>query len=278
VGALAAGTLIAVVDLSTCYLAVGLAYALAAGLVLGLRVPRAIAPPGGGYPPFRQSLGAAARLVLDVPAVRTLLLAGTACEAFAFSFNTAVPVVARDVLGAGAEGLGILNAAVALGGTLAVGLLSLLPGRLAREPMLGSVFVVFGASLLTVAGARDLVLASAVLAVAGGCAAAFDVLEQSLIQLAVPEDQRGRAVGVWLLGLGSAPVGHLEMGALAAAFGAPTGLLVNGLLVLASAATLLARAPAYRLRLARRSGTGRSGPSGESAWTRNADPWRSRPG
>jgi predicted MFS family arabinose efflux permease len=244
-GALAAGTLIAVIDLAACYLVAAAAYACAAGLALGIRAPRA-SHTSASHPPFGQALHAAARLVVDVPAVRTLLLAGVAAEVFAFSFTTAVPVVARDVLDAGAEGLGFLNAAVALGGTLSVLALSVVPPRVPREPLLGGVFLVFGVSLVAVATTRDLAVASASLAVTGGCAAAFDLLEQSLLQLAVPEHQRGRAVGVWLLGLGSAPLGHLEMGALASALGAPIGLRINGLLVLAGAATLLVRAPAYR--------------------------------
>ncbi len=59
------------------------------------------------------------------------------------------------------------------------------------------------------------------------------------------------AVGIWVLGpCGSAPAGHLEMGALAAAIGAPGGLLINGSLTLLSAAWLLVRAPDYRWRAA----------------------------
>jgi hypothetical protein len=71
-------------------------------------------------------------------------------------------------------------------------------------------------------------------------------LQQTRIQLAVPDAQRGRAVGVWVLGLGSAPVGHLEMGLLVAALGAPSALLINGALTVSAAATLLVRVPAYR--------------------------------
>jgi predicted MFS family arabinose efflux permease len=244
VGALLAGTVITSVDLASCYLLVAGACLLGAGMALGIRAPRAALHTS--QPPFRQALRAAARLVVDVPAVRTLFIVGITCEVLGFSFMTAVPVVARDVLDAGAEGLGVLNAAVALGGAVSVLLLSLLPGRIAREPVLGGVFGLFGASLVAVATTKDLALASAGLAVTGGCAAAFDALEQTLIQLAVPGDQRGRAVGVWLLGLGSAPIGHVEMGALVTALGAPAGLLINGALVLGSAALLLARAPAYR--------------------------------
>ena len=244
IGALVAGAVITSIDLASCYVLVGCACLLAAGLARGIRAPRASTPIR--HPRFTQALQAAGRLVVDLPAVRTLFIAGITCEVLGFSFMTAVPVVARDVLDAGAEGLGVLNAAVALGGTASVLLLSVLPGRIAREPVLGGVFGLFGASLLALATTRDLALASAALAVTGGCAAAFDALEQTLIQLAVPGDQRGRAVGVWLLGLGSAPVGHLEMGALVTVLGAPAGLLINGALVLASAGLLLARAPAYR--------------------------------
>ena len=144
---------------------------------------------------------------------------------------------------------------MAIGGTTAVLLLSLIPSRVRREPLLGAAFVVYGLSLLGVSSARNLATAAAILVVTGLCAGAFDVLQQTLIQLAVPEEQRGRAVGIWVLGLGSAPVGNLEMGTLIAAFGAPTALLINGCLTLASAAVLLVRAPQYRLALRTRGET-----------------------
>jgi hypothetical protein len=87
---------------------------------------------------------------------------------------------------------------------------------------------------------------AAVLVVVGCCAGAFDVLQQTLLQLAVPDAQRGRAVGLWVLGLGSAPLGHLEMGLLVATLAAPRALLINGAITVAAAAALLAYAPAYR--------------------------------
>jgi MFS family permease len=91
-------------------------------------------------------------------------------------------------------------------------------------------------------------VAAALMLFVGFCAATFDVLQQTLIQLAVPDEQRGRAVGVWILGIGSAPVGHLEMGFLAGTLGVATALLINGALTVASAVTLLVAAPEYRWR------------------------------
>jgi MFS family permease len=244
-GALGAGALIPLIGVARCYLVVAVAYGLMAVLVAALRMPQErrilLAPP-----PFSRAFGDAVRLLVDVPVIRTLMVAGVACEVFAFSHMSALPLFAQDVLAAGAEGLGTLNAAVAVGGAIAVALLALLPEGGRRQPLLGAIFLVYGLSLLGLAATRELVLAAAVLVVTGFCAGAFDVLQQTLLQMAVPNEQRGRAVGMWVLGLGSAPVGHLEMGTLIAALGAPSALLINGAVTVAAAATLLARAPGYR--------------------------------
>jgi hypothetical protein len=67
----------------------------------------------------------------------------------------------------------------------------------------------------------------AVLAVSA-FASASDVLTQSMMQLSVPDRLRGRAMGAWVFAIGSAPLGHLEMGALAAGVGVGTALGING--------------------------------------------------
>jgi MFS family permease len=181
-----------------------------------------------------------------VPVVRLLVVVGLICEICAFSHMSALPLFAQDVLATGPAGLGTLNAALSVGGAIAVALLSLVPERIPRQPLLAGIFLLYGLSIMGLAATNSLLVASAVLLVIGFCAAAFDVLQQTLIQLAVPAGQRGRAVGVWVLSIGSAPVGHLEMGMLIAALGVPIALLINGAVTLAAAALLLARAPEYR--------------------------------
>lgn len=247
-GAFGAGALIPTIGIAHCYLVIAASYGVGALLIVALQVPqsRRVAIV---HPPFTSALRDAVRLIVGVPAVRTLTISGIACEIFAFSYGSALPVVARDVLMAGPEGLGTLNAAVSIGGTIALVLLSLAAGRVRREPVLGTIFVVYGVSLIALAMTRDLAVAAAVLVVTGICAGGFDVLQQTLIQLAVPEEQRGRAVGIWVLGVGSAPVGYLEMGALIATLGAPAALTINGALTIVSAVTLVARSPGYRWNL-----------------------------
>ncbi|HEU5424536.1 MAG TPA: MFS transporter, partial [Nitrolancea sp.] len=244
-GALGGGLLIPLLGLGNCYLVIAFGYGLTALLSATLPAPRRVQTTIA-HAPFSHALRDAARLIVHLPAVRTLTISGVACEIFAFSYSSALPIFTTDVLAIGAAGLGLLNAAASLGGTLGLLLLSLVVGRLRREPLLAAVFLGYGASLVLLGMVRELWLAVAVLVLTGLCAAAFDMLQQTLLQLAVPEEQRGRAVGIWVLGVGSAPVGNLEMGTLAGLLGAPGGLLVNGALTIVSAALLLARAPHYR--------------------------------
>ena len=247
-GAIGAGALIPLIGIGHSYFAIAAVYGIGGLLITPMRMPRGVRVTVA-HPPFLHALRDAGRLIIDLPAVRILMFSGIAGEIFAFSFGSALPVLSKDVLRAGPEGLGTLNGASSIGSAVALMLLLALGDRLRREPLLATIFVVYGASLAALAITRNLWLAAAVLVVTGICAGAFDLLQQTLIQLAVPDEQRGRAVGIWVLGLGSAPVGNLEMGALIGAMGAPSALAINGALAIASATMLLVRAPHYRWKL-----------------------------
>ena len=64
------------------------------------------------------------------------------------------------------------------------------------------------------------------------CASGVDTLYKTLMQSNVPNEQRGRAMGSWVVSIGVAPVGHLSLGAIAGVLGAPGALLINGSLLL----------------------------------------------
>ena len=55
-----------------------------------------------------------------------------------------------------------------------------------------------------------------------------DTLYKVLMQENVTNEQRGRAMGSWVLSIGTAPIGHLNVGWMAGVLGAPGALLVNG--------------------------------------------------
>ena len=48
------------------------------------------------------------------------------------------------------------------------------------------------------------------------------------MQISVANRLRGRAMGAWVFAVGFAPVGHLQMGALAVTLGIGNALAVNG--------------------------------------------------
>lgn len=92
---------------------------------------------------------------------------------------------------------------------------------------IGVIFA-FGASLMLLSADSPLIVTLVIISIVACAAAASDILTQSMMQLSVPNALRGRAMGVWVLAIGFAPLGHLEMGTLAELLGPGTALLVNG--------------------------------------------------
>ncbi|MEE8287170.1 MAG: MFS transporter [Gammaproteobacteria bacterium] len=172
-----------------------------------------------------------------------LIVVTAAVEVLGFSFSTILPEVATERLGLGAEGLGIMHAIRAAGG-FAAGIALAAGAQRLRRRGLACLLVIycFGFGLIALAVAPNLpTILAAVLAIAA-LAAASDVLTQSMMQLSVPDRLRGRAMGAWVFAIGAAPLGHLEMGALAASVGVGTALGINGtgLILIAILITMLA--------------------------------------
>jgi hypothetical protein len=157
-----------------------------------------------------------------------LIVVTAAVEVLGFSFATILPELATERLGVGAEGLGIMHAFRAAGGFVA-GIT--LAGALGfRRRGLAYLFVIyaFGAGLIALAAAPGYVTILLAVLMVAALASASDILTQSMMQLSVPDRLRGRAMGAWVFAIGSAPLGHLEMGALAATVGVSSALTING--------------------------------------------------
>jgi hypothetical protein len=92
--------------------------------------------------------------------------------------------------------------------------------------------VTFGVSLIALGAAPYLlgiVGVLVVLTVVNAAGALADLLAQSLLQLSVPHDLRGRAGGAWVVAIGLAPLGQFQIGALASLFGVSLALGTSGL-------------------------------------------------
>ena len=158
----------------------------------------------------------------------TLMLLTGAIEIFGFSHQTLLPVFAKEVLGVDATGLGVMTAVRQVGGVVGVMLLAGL-GDFRRKGLLqlGIAFA-FGVGLMGFGVASHLLVFLALLTFVNACAMSVDTLNKTLMQACVPNEQRGRAMGSWVLSIGTGPIGHLGVGALGGWLGAPQALLVNG--------------------------------------------------
>ncbi len=157
-----------------------------------------------------------------------LLLLTCASEIFGFSHQTLLPLYASAVLGTGAVSLGWLTAVRRLGSTVALVFLASLGESTRKGPLLFWGIVGFGASLMAMFLIKNLYLALVAGLVTSSMAFLVDTLHKTLMQENVSNEERGRAMGFWVLGLGTGPIGHLSVGAIGGALGAPAAFLIIG--------------------------------------------------
>jgi hypothetical protein len=109
--------------------------------------------------------------------------------------NVLTVLLAVDVLDAGESGTGFLQAATGVGGVVAgVAGGALLARRLRVPLVIGGLVGAIGLAWLAFSG--SLVLAMVGIAVAVGGLLLLDVVNTTLIQRIIPDEQRGRAMGV----------------------------------------------------------------------------------
>ena len=151
-----------------------------------------------------------------------------------FNFTVYVPLLARTVLGLGAEGFGFLMASLGLGavaGALTVGM------RGSREPGLAQMFVsamIAFASLLGLAATRHVWMAVPLLFVTGYFGIMLMASCNTSMQLRAPDALRGRVMSLytWVSG-GIFPIGAFIVGAISQRWGVSAAFLWNGILGLA---------------------------------------------
>ena len=166
------------------------------------------------------------------PTLRTLVGLYAAQTLVAGALNVLVVVTAFELLDLQAAGVGLLYAAIGVGGLVGgfVALLLAGGGRLARDFAIG--LALFGLPLALVGGVPATALAVVALGVLGIGNSIVDVNALTIMQRAVPDAVLGRALGALdgLL-LGALGVGALLAPVLIAAIGAEASLVVVGLVL-----------------------------------------------
>ena len=175
-----------------------------------------------------------------------LILTTAAADLLGFSHHALLPVLAKDVLHVGPSGLGVLTAFRFFGGTLGVLVTAALGEVRRRGLLLLAILVMFGVGEILLSGAGSMWSALVFITFINLLASVTDILHQSLLQQNVPNEQRGRAMGSWLVGTGVGPLGHLQMGFLAGATGSRFALLANGAAMLVFSVFMFVASPRLR--------------------------------
>jgi MFS family permease len=207
--------------------------ALLAIVTIRSRIPRAV---GSG--------AVLARIAEGLAVVRTdrrligVLVVTVIYNIFGWPFTGMIPVIGRDRLYLGPEGVGLLATMDGIGafaGAL-VAALWLTPRWYGRA-YLGGV-VCYLIMVVIFALAQSPVLAGAALLLTGLGGAGFATMQATLVYLASPPEMRSRILGVLTVCIGTGPIGFLWLGWLADRIGAHNATAVTGCLgLLALAAT-----------------------------------------
>ena len=140
-----------------------------------------------------------------------------------------LPIYARDILKAGPLGLGILRAAPAVGALLMTAYLARHTIKRRVGMRMFQAVIVFGVATVVFALSHWMWLSVLALAILGAADTISVVIRLSLVQLATPDEMRGRVGAVNFLFINASnQLGQFESGITAALFGAMPAAVLGG--------------------------------------------------
>lgn len=165
------------------------------------------------------------------PAILSILIVVGVIGMFGYNFSVTLPLLADFVLNTTASGFGTLTAFLGIGSLIAA-IATAYAKQVSMRRLLwgaGGFSILFGMVALSQVYALSLGL----LAVMGFCGIIFATTSNTLLQLLVPDDLRGRLMSVHvLLFMGSTPLGGFLIGVFSDVFGVSVALFICALFCL----------------------------------------------
>jgi MFS family permease len=230
IGPSVAGVLIAVLGVPLCFLLNGLGkLATIAGLSLMRNLPRLQAP---GDQPIWSRIVEGAVYAKSNPLVGMMLLLVAVFSLFAMNRLTLVPLFADQVLNVGPAGFGLLMGCVGAGALIGAVSLALFARRAngQRQFYAGMAWT---ACLVLFSLSRVVWFSAALLVVAGFCQMWFLNTANARVQMATPDNLRGRVMAIYAQAvMGVSPIGSSQAGALASipSLGAPWAMAIGAII------------------------------------------------
>jgi MFS family permease len=223
IGPAIAGFLMAKVGIALCFFIDGASFlAVLTGLFMMRLPPHVPSAARGG--PLAQSLEGF-RYVWNHVRVRTIFALFAVVGIFGWSYSVLMPAFARDVLHLDEQGYGFLLGASGVGALIGAFTTATFGTAVSpRKLAFGGVWL-FSSMLLIFSFNRNLIIAMLCLAGSGFGMMLFFSTSNTTVQTIVPDEMRGRVMGIWALIFGGMiPFGSLEAGALAHYVGTPATL------------------------------------------------------
>jgi len=236
VGPAVAGVLLAPLGAGALFFLNGVSYLAVIFALMALRDVRAHS--GGAPVALGEAMWAGLGYAWRTRRILALLVLSALAAVFGRSYQILLPIFARDIWHGGPEGYGLLLSAAG-GGALvgAFGLASIRQLNRQGAVMIAS-GVLFSASVILFAVSPSLAMGTALLFLGGVLSTVFGTIIAMFIQVATPNELRGRVMSLYavtLIGLPS--LGALGSGAIAeflgGVAGAPRAVLIGGVIVCA---------------------------------------------
>jgi MFS family permease len=245
VGPAAAGYIIAAVGGAGSFFLQGVLYAASGAMVLMVTFP-----PRLERKQQRSAFGEMAeglRFAVSNPRTRVLLMIGLLPFFLLIPvFGTLYPIYAKDEFAAGPTGLGLLLTAVGVGGTLG-GFIANALARIERQGLLQATWVVVMAvSIIGVALSPTLVIAIAFSVIGGAAEMAHASSNMAMLQIAAPEEMRGRISALLMLNPAFISIGALVAGPLSDAVGVRNASTILAATAIAAVLVLYASSSSLR--------------------------------
>jgi MFS family permease len=198
--------------------------------LVAMRLPRAKPDPTMPRLSLGHGMTEGVEFVWRTPMLKVAL--GLEMATGLFGHNSAlITILARDVLGAGPEGLGLLLSAIGAGAFVGMGLL--VAFKVQRHVRLIMIVGVLYTVLWAAVGLSHWLWLSTILLFALGTAdGVWSVMRNTIAQLVVTDALRGRVMSVvMLVTRGSAQLGRVQSGLLVGLIGGPAAVLVGSAVI-----------------------------------------------
>lgn len=224
VGPALGGVLLATAGIGSAFIFSAAFYLVGLGATFGLTYRKKVA-----HPSAISMLGSVAEGLREVRRRRHLMgiLAVTAIfNIFGWPFHSLVPVIGKDNLGLGPEGVGVLSSMDGVGAMVGAAWIILLANPKHYQMLYVGAVAVFHLMSIGFALMPQPLLAGSFLLTTGISGACFAVLQTTLLYRAVAPEMRSRMLGLLSVSIGVGPIGFLQLGLLAELLGARAAIIV----------------------------------------------------